>query len=325
MKIEKVAVLTSGGDSPGMNAAIRAAVRQGIDLDLEVVGVKYGYKGLLEGNFQRFGLKDVSGIIEHGGTVLQSKRAPEFKEEKVQDRAVRMINKAGLDGLIVIGGNGSLKGALALHRQEIPVIGVPATIDNDVSGADISIGVDTALNMVVEALDRLRDTATALERAFIVEVMGRQSGYIALMGGLAGGAEVVLVPEVDYDLEEVAQEIYRGYKRGKQHCTIVVAEGIREEGSAAHYVAEQMREKIGFETRVTVLGHMQRGGSPSAFDRVLASRLGATAVKELAGGKSGLMMALKGGEVGAIELEKAVQESKELDMDIFRLAQVLSK
>lgn len=308
-----------------MNAAIRATVRQGRDLGLETVGISFGYKGLLEGNFQNYQIEDVGGIIERGGTVLQSKRAPEFRKRDVRAQAIRNLNKQDIEGLIVIGGDGTLNGAKALHEEGIPVIGIPASIDNDIYGTDISIGVDTALNMVVNALDRIRDTASALERAFLIEVMGRESGYIALMGGLAGGAEVILLPEVEYNLEEITDRLYKGYKRGKQHSIIVVAEGIYRKGSAAHHVADQIREEIGFEVRVTVLGHMQRGGSPSAFDRTLASRLGAEAVRRLNQGESGKMVGIRGYSIEAMDLDKVTKREKKLDMDVYRLAQVISK
>lgn len=323
--MERVAVLTSGGDAPGMNAAIRAIVRQGRELGLQVFGINHGYKGLLEGDIEELGVKDVSGIIERGGTFLQSKRAPEFQEQDAQDEGVRVINQHEIDGLIVIGGDGSLRGARALSEEGIPAVGIPATIDNDVYGTDISIGVDSALNMVVDALDRIRDTAASLERAFVVETMGRESGYIALMGGLSGGAEIILIPEIDYDLEEVAKTIYRGYKRGKQHTIIVVAEGVYEDGSAAHYVGERIRERIGFEMRITVLGHMQRGGSPSAQDRSLASRLGARAVQRLDQGDSGKMMGISGEDIVTTSFEEVFSHKKDLDLDIYNLAQVISK
>ncbi|MBS3813325.1 6-phosphofructokinase [Candidatus Bipolaricaulota bacterium] len=323
--MKKIGILTSGGDAPGMNAAIRAVVRQGNALGMTTVGIYHGYKGCIMGNFEEFQLRDVSGIIEEGGTILRSKRAPEFKEKKTQVKAVRKLNKEGIEGLIVIGGDGTLRGGNALHDQGVPTVGIPATIDNDIYGTDMTIGVDTALNTVVEALDRIRTTASALERTFIVEVMGRDSGYIALMGGLAGGAEVVLVPEMDYDLNEVAKGIYEGYKKGKQHTIVVVAEGVYREGSAAHYVGQHIREKIGFEMRVTVLGHMQRGGSPTAFDRSIASRLGAEAVKRIYGGDSGLMVGLQGSRIEPVEFSEVASKSKELDMELYKLAETLSK
>lgn len=323
--MKKVGILTSGGDAPGMNAAIRAAVRQGNSLGLTTVGIYHGYKGCIMGNFEKFKLWDVSGIIEEGGTILRSKRAPEFKEKETQIRAVRKLSKEGIEGLIVIGGDGTLRGAQALDEEGIPTIAIPATIDNDMYGTDMTIGVDTALNTVVEALDRIRTTASALERTFIVEVMGRNSGYIALMGGLAGGAEVVLIPEMDYDLNEVAKGIYDGYKRGKQHTIVVVAEGIYRKGSAAHYVGKHLKEKIGFEMRVTVLGHMQRGGNPTAFDRTIASRLGAEAIQRLDSGESGLMVGLQGNKIQPIRYSEVLSNEKELDMDLYNLAKTLSQ
>ncbi len=323
--MKKIGVLTSGGDSPGMNAAIRAAVRQGNALGMRTVGIYHGYKGCIMGNFEEFQLRDVSGIIEEGGTILRSKRAPEFKEKETQVRAVRKLNKEGIEGLVVIGGDGTLRGANALHEQGMPTVGIPATIDNDIYGTDMTIGVDTALNTVVEALDRIRTTASALERTFIVEVMGRNSGYIALMGGLAGGAEVVLIPEIDYDLNEVAKGIYQGYKKGKQHTIVVVAEGVYREGSAAHYVGQHIREKIGFEMRVTVLGHMQRGGSPTAFDRTIASRLGAEAVKRIHNDDSGIMVGLHGNRIVSVDFSEVASKKKELDMELYDLAETLSK
>lgn len=323
--MRKIGILTSGGDAPGMNAAIRAAVRQGNALGLTTVGIYHGYKGCIMGNFEEFQLRDVSGIIEKGGTILRSKRAPEFKEKETQVRACRKLNKEGIDGLVVIGGDGTLRGANALNEQGMPTVGIPATIDNDIYGTDITIGVDTALNTVVEALDRLRTTASALERTFIVEVMGRNSGYIALMGGLAGGAEVVLVPEIDFDLNEVAKGIYKDYKKGKQHTIVVVAEGVYREGSAAHYVGKRIRKKIGFEMRVTVLGHMQRGGSPSAFDRTMASRLGAEAVKQINSGEKGVMVGLQGHRLESVDLSEVISNKKELDMELYDLAKTLAK
>ncbi|MBS3740405.1 6-phosphofructokinase [Candidatus Bipolaricaulota bacterium] len=323
--MKKIGILTSGGDSPGMNAAIRAAVRQGKALGLTVIGINSGYEGCLTGDLEELGVKDVSGIIEEGGTILRSKRAPKFKEKRERTKAIRNLNQAGIDGVVVIGGDGTLRGAQALNREGVPTVGIPATIDNDVYGTDMTIGVDTALNTVVQSLDRIRTTASALERTFIVEVMGRNSGYIALMGGLSGGAEVILIPEVEYNLDEVAEEIYQGYKRGKQHMIVVVAEGIYDEGSAAHYVGQHLKEQIGFEIRVTVLGHMQRGGNPSAFDRGIASRLGAEAVKRLSNGESGTMMGLQGNEIKSVDYSDVLSREKEIDMELYELAKTLSQ
>lgn len=323
--MKKVGVLTSGGDSPGMNAAIRAIVRKGKSLGLDIVGINSGYEGCLVGDFQDLDLQDVSGIIEEGGTILRSKRAPEFKEKEERAKAIRNLHQEGIEGIVAIGGDGTLRGANALNREGIPTVCIPATIDNDIYGTDMTIGVDTALNTVVEALDRIRTTASALERTFIVEVMGRDSGYIALMGGLSGGAEEILIPEVEFDLEEVANDIYEGYKRGKQHMIVVVAEGIYKDGSAAHHVGKNLKKQIGFEVRVTVLGHMQRGGNPSAYDRGFASRLGAEAVDRLSSGERGVMLGLDGHNIETIDYKKVLSNNKELDMELYELAQTLSQ
>ena len=323
--MKRIGILTSGGDSPGMNAAIRAAVRKGRAMGLETIGIHSGYKGCLTADFEEFDVKDVSGIIEQGGTILRSKRAPEFKEEKERTKAIRNLNQEEIEGLVIIGGDGTLRGARALNREGIPTVGIPATIDNDIYGTDMTIGVDTALNTVVQSIDRIRTTASALERTFIVEVMGRNSGYIALMGGMSGGAEVILVPEVEYDLDEVAKGIYEGYKRGKEHMIVVVAEGIYDEGSAAHHVGKHLKQQIGFEIRVTVLGHMQRGGNPSAFDRSIASRLGAEAAKRLANGEGGIMLGLQGQNIEPVEYSEVFSQEKQLDMELYELAQELSR
>ncbi|MBS3736533.1 MAG: 6-phosphofructokinase [Candidatus Bipolaricaulota bacterium] len=323
--MKKIGVLTSGGDSPGMNAAIRATVRKAKALGLDVVGINSGYEGCLVGDFRELDLKDVGGIIEEGGTMLRSKRAPEFKEKEERAKAIRNFHQEGVEGVIVIGGDGTLRGAKALNREGIPTVCVPATIDNDIYGTDMTIGVDTCLNTVVESIDRIRTTASALERTFIVEVMGRDSGYIALMGGLSGGAEQILIPEVDYDLEKVAKEIYDGYKRGKQHMIVVVAEGIYKEGSAAHHVGQNLKKQIGFEVRVTVLGHMQRGGNPSAFDRGIASRLGAEAVTTLSEGESGVMLGLQGHNIETVDYSEVLSNEKKIDMELYELAQTLAQ
>jgi 6-phosphofructokinase 1 len=322
-ELKRIGVLTSGGDAPGMNAAIRAVVRQGIDLGLGVVGIRRGFAGLIEDELVPLGVSDVSGIMDRGGTILQSFRSAEFLGEEGQRKALETVAQEGLEGLVVIGGDGSLHGAELLHREGVPTVGIPATIDNDVYGTDIAIGVDTALNTVVEALSKIRDTATSHQRAFVVETMGRESGYIALMAGLAGGAEYILIPEVEVDLDEMAEVILRGYERGKRHAIIVVAEGVFKD--AARTVGNYIERKIGYEVRMTVLGHLQRGGSPTAFDRILASRLGAQAVEELAAGRSGEMVALVGNRVEVLQLEEVLGQRKEIDRELFALAQVLSK
>lgn len=322
-QLTRVGILTSGGDAPGMNGAIRAVTRKGIDLGLEVTGIRRGFAGLIEGDLVPLAIADVGEIMDRGGTILQSFRATQFLKEEGQRRALETVAREELDGLIVIGGDGSLHGANLLHRRGVPTVGIPATIDNDIYGTDVAIGADTALNTVVEALSRLRDTASSHQRAFIVETMGRESGYIALMAGLAGGAEFILIPEVEVDLDGMTEAILQGYGRGKRHAIIVVAEGVFK--NAAQTVGNYIERKLGYEVRMTVLGHLQRGGSPTAFDRVLASRLGARAVVELAAGESGKMIALVKNDVKPLKFEEILDRRKELDLRLLELARVLSK
>ncbi len=321
--MEKIGVLTSGGDSPGMNAALRSVVRKGISMDLKVKGIRHGFAGLIKGDVISLEMKDVSGIMDRGGTVLQSRRCEEFKTDDGQEKALKRLEEHEIEGLIVIGGDGSFRGGQALHEKGLPVVGIPATIDNDIYGTEIAIGVDTALNTVVHSINMIRDTATSHERAFVIEVMGRESGYIALMSGLAGGAEEILVPELDFDLDDVARNIVRGQKRGKQHSIIVAAEGVLK--NAGHTVANYIERKIGYEVRVTVLGHLQRGGSPTAFDRILSSRLGAKAVEELRAGKSGVMIAWQRGAIKTVRLSEMLDKGKEINEKLYELAKVLSK
>ncbi len=320
---KRIGLLTSGGDAPGMNAAIRAVVRQGIALGAEVIGIRRGYCGLIEGELLPLGIADVSEIMDRGGTVLESSRCEQFLQEEGQARALRTAERAKLDGLVVIGGDGSLRGAWALQERGLPVMGIPATIDNDIWGTSIAIGVDTALNTVVECLRKIRDTAISHERAFVVETMGRESGYLALMGGLAGGAEAILIPEVPVDLGEVVEVVRRGYQRGKRHAIIVVAEGVF--ANAAQVVAAHIRERLGLTVRVTVLGHLQRGGSPTAFDRILGSRLGAEAVRRLVAGESGRMVGLAGDELQSVPLAEVAARRRQLDLELYELAMVLSR
>lgn len=321
----KIGVLTSGGDSPGMNAALRAVVRRGIVQGHQVYGIRRGYYGLIDENFKplALGAADVGEIMDRGGSILESLRCPEFLREEEQRRAAEALRTAGFDGLVVIGGDGSLRGAWALARHGIPVAGIPATIDNDVAGTSIAIGVDTALNTIVECLRRIRDTASSQERAFVVETMGRESGYLALMSGLAGGAEAILIPEVEPDLDQVVEAIVAGYRRGKRHAIIVVAEGVFP--NAAQRVAAYIKEKTDLQVRVTVLGHVQRGGAPTAFDRILASRLGAAAVDALAAGKANVLVGLQRDEVTLTPLEEVAGKRKRLDLELYKLAQALSR
>jgi 6-phosphofructokinase 1 len=318
--MKRIAVLTSGGDSPGMNAAIRAVVRTGISEGMEVIGIRRGYQGLVEGNFILMDAGSVSGIINQGGTILHSARSEDFKTPEGFAQAVDNLHQAGIDGLVVIGGNGSQRGNYELHtRADFPVIGVASTIDNDLYGSDYTIGFDTAVNTALESLDRLRDTATSHDRIFIIEVMGRSRGFVALHVGIAGGAEVVLVPEIPWQLDEVVEVIRRGYRRGKKSYLIVVAEG------AAHGIglAEQVEEATGYETRATVLGHVQRGGTPSAADRALASQLGAYAVKYLKGGERGVLVGEQNECIVTTPLEEVWSKDKPLDPELIELVKVL--
>lgn len=323
--MKRIGVLTSGGDAPGMNAAIRAVVRRGLARGLEVYGVRNGFAGLMNGTFQPLGARDVSGVIQHGGTMLGSARAPEFKTEHGVSRALRSLHQQDIEGLVVIGGNGSQQGAHALHAAGFPVVGVASTIDNDLYGSDITIGVDTALNIALEAIDRLKTTASSHQRAFLVEVMGRKCGYIALMAAIAGGAEAVVIPEVETDPDAVARELKRAYERGKSHAIVVVAEGDQYPAQALATHFEEHRDQLGFELRVTTLGHVQRGGNPGAFDRLLATRLGAAAADRLAAGNVGVLVGLIKGEIADTPLDEVVSTAKTLDADLLELAADLAK
>jgi 6-phosphofructokinase 1 len=323
--MKRIAVLTSGGDAPGMNVAIRAVVRTGLDKGWEVLGVRYGYTGLISDNMAPLGARDVGGIIHRGGTMLQSSRCPEFTTEEGRLKALRVLNQHDIEALVVIGGNGSQAGAHALSQMGYPVIGVASTIDNDLYGSEISIGVDTALNIALEAIDRLKVTASSHQRAFLVEVMGRDCGYLALMAGIAGGAETVLIPEVETDPETVAEDLRHAYLRGKTHALVVVAEGARYNASRLAHFFDEHYERLGFEMRVTVLGHTQRGGVPSAFDRLLSTRLAAAAIECLAKGKHGILVGLEKGEIASTPLAKVVAKKKKLDPYLMSLAKVLAK
>jgi 6-phosphofructokinase 1 len=323
--MRRIAVLTSGGDAPGMNAAIRAVVRAGIAAGAEVFGVRQGYAGLIAGDLVPLGARHVGGIIQQGGTMLGSARCPEFKTEDGRRRAVATLAERGVDGLVVIGGNGSQTGAQALATLGVAVVGVASTIDNDLCGVDVTLGVDTALNVALEAIDRLKVTASSHRRAFLVEVMGRDSGYLALMTGIAGGAEEIVIPEAETDPERLAANLRAAWERGKAHAIIVVAEG-------AHYNAARLGEffadnaaRLGFNVRATILGHVQRGGAPGAFDRLLGSRSGAAAVTHLVRGEHGVLVGLKNGVIAATPLSEVVRGRKPLDMELLELAQVLSR
>jgi len=320
-----IGVLTSGGDNPGLNPCIRAVVRTGLHLGLEVMGIHRGYAGLIGGEIVEMNARSVGGIIGRGGTILGTARCPEFRDLKGRKDALRTLNRFGIDGLVVIGGNGSLSGALELWRLGFPVIGIPSTIDNDVNGTDISIGVDTALNTILDAIDKIKDTASSHNRAFIIETMGRDSGYLALASGVAGGAELVLIPEVETTFEDVCRTIEDAYIRGKTHCIIVAAEGWQP---GTQDLARQLRERqeeVGFSVRVTQLGHVQRGGAASAFDRLLATRLGAAAVRELVAGNGGNMIGWVKSAITLTPLEEAIAFQKRINLELCELAEIMEK
>lgn len=323
--MKRIAVLTSGGDAPGMNAAIRAVVRAGSNQGWEVFGVHRGYQGLIDDDMELMTRRSVSGIVQKGGTVLQTARSERFRTEEGQLLALHNLNGREIDALVVIGGNGSQSGALALHHLGYPVVGVASTIDNDLPMTDTCIGVDTALNTALDAIDRIKDTASSHQRAFLVEVMGRNSGYLALMAAVAGGAEMAIIPEVEVKPEDVAKELRACYIRGKTHAIVVVAEGASYNATALADFFRQNKDTTGFEPRVTILGHIQRGGTPSAFDRILATRLGAGAVEQLAAGNFGVLVGLIKGVVQAVPLENVFKSAKPLDMKLYRLAEVLAK
>jgi len=323
MTIKTIAVMTSGGDSPGMNACVRAVVRTALSSDLRVKGVKRAYYGLVHGDFVDLGARDVGGILQRGGTILQTARFPDFADPRQQREALRQLNAHDVEGLVIIGGEGSMKGALALHKLGFPVVGIPASIDNDIYGTHVALGVDTALNTIAEAIDKLRDTASSHQRAFIVETMGRQCGYLALMSGIICGAEMTLIPEQEIAAEEVAAAVSDAYVRGKTHAILVVAEG-------ASLAAAALKEKLdemntGFSFRVTILGHIQRGGRPSAYDRLLAARFGVAAVETLLAGERGVMVGLQGREIESLELEQVCGHQRRANLEYYRMARMLAK
>ncbi|MDX2032096.1 MAG: 6-phosphofructokinase [Blastocatellia bacterium] len=320
----RIAVLTSGGDAAGMNAAIRAVTRTAIDRGWEVFGVRQGYRGLTAGEIVPLGARDVGGILQHGGTMLGSARCPEFKEEPVRRKALEQLAHLNLSALVVIGGNGSQTGANALSEMGFPVVGIASTIDNDLYGSEITLGVDTALNVALEAIDRLKVTASSHHRAFLVETMGRHCGYIAMMTGIAGGAEAIIIPEIETNPELIAAELRLAYDRGKPHAIVVVAEGATLNAEALSAYFKEHRERLGFDLRVTILGHVQRGGAPGVFDRVLATRFGAAATECLAEGMHGVLVGLRRGEVATTPLAEVAARQKPLDTSLWELTRVLA-
>ena len=322
--MKRVAVLTSGGDSPGMNAATRAVVRTGVSRGFEMFGVRRGYAGLMDGDLVPLGARDVGGIIHQGGTVLGTSRCEEFKTVAGQHKALAELRSRDLSALIVIGGNGSQAGTHALAAQGLPVVGIASTIDNDLVGTDVSIGTTTALDTALDAIDRLRVTAASHQRAFLVEVMGRHCGYLALMAAIAGGAEAVVVPEVPTDPESVALQLRSARQRGKSHAIVVVAEGSKLGAEELARYFREHGERLGFDLRVSRLGHIQRGGAPGAYDRLLATRFGAAAIERLDAGEHGILIGLHGSEVKGTPLSEIVDRSRPLDMRLLDLANVLA-
>jgi len=318
--MKKIGVLTGGGDAPGMNAAIRAVVRTAIYFGWEVAGIEEGFYGLVFHKFRKLDSSSVSGIINRGGTILHSVRCPEFREKKNQKKAVENIQKEKIDGLVVIGGDGSSKGAAALSSYGIPVSFIPASIDNDIFGTDETIGFDTAANTALDAIDKIRDTATSHKRIFLVEVMGRKSGFLALEVGLAAGAEVILIPEVKFKIEEICTILKKGRKRGKKSYVIVVAEG----AGKISEIGKEIEKRIKGEIRITILGYLQRGGSPSADSRNLASRFGTFAVSLLQERKRGRMVGMKEGKVISVPIEEICRHRKKIDLQLYQWAKILS-
>ncbi len=318
--MKKIGVLTSGGDAPGMNAAIRSVVRKCIYHDIEVYGIYYGYQGLIDGNIKKMEIGSVGDIIQRGGTMLYTARCEDFKTPEGRQKGIDQLEKHGIEGLVVIGGDGSFMGAKKLTEAGYPCIGVPGTIDNDIPMTDFTIGFDTALNTVIDAIDKIRDTATSHERTYVIEVMGRDAGDIALWTGLADGAESILIPEVDDNFDDIIERLKRGHDRGKRHSIIIVAEGV---GSGFDY-GQRIQDATNLETRVTVLGHTQRGGSPTAFDRVLASRLGAQAVDLLLEGKAGRMVGIQNNKLVDHDIIEALNNKHQLDLDMYKLSKELS-
>ncbi len=323
--MKRIAVLTSGGDAPGMNAAIRAVTRTAIFKGWEVFGVQNGYDGLISGTIRQLGNRDVGGIMQLGGTFLGSARCPEFETIEGRRKALRQLGQRGIDSLVVIGGNGSQTGAYELSQMDFPVVGVASTIDNDLYGSDITIGVDTALNIALEAIDRLKVTASSHQRAFLIEVMGRKCGYLGLMAGIAGGAEYIVIPEFEIDPEEVAKSIAHAYDRGKAHALVVVAEGAKYNAEALVAFFKEHQDRLGFEIRATTLGHVQRGGTPSASDRLLGTRLGSAAVDAIEQGRKSDLVGIIKGEVTTTPYEVVIHNKKPLDLSLLKLSQALEQ
>ncbi|MBQ3119038.1 MAG: 6-phosphofructokinase [Clostridia bacterium] len=323
--MKKIGVLTSGGDAPGMNAAIRAVVRSACAIGMEVVAFRKGYYGLLTNLFEDMGPRSVSDILHRGGTILQSARCPEFKEPEAVAKAVENAKAMGIEGLVVIGGDGSFRGARDLSLAGLPTVGIPGTIDNDIGCTDYTIGFDTALNTVQEAIDKIRDTCRSHDRCSVVEVMGRDAGYIAVNVGIACGAEAIIIPEKDFDFKrDILSQIKSGIKRGKEQHLIIVAEGVTKDNMSAIKMAERIEEETGIETRATILGHIQRGGNPTVKDRVTASRMGVAAVDLLNQGLGNRIVAIEGDKIVDYDILEGLNMHKNLDNELVGVAEVLS-
>lgn len=318
--MKTIGVLTSGGDAPGMNAAVRAVVRSAIYNNIKVMGIERGYQGLIEGKIKEMDLSSVADIIHRGGTKLRTARCEEFKTEEGRKKALNVLQVFGIEGVVVIGGDGSFQGAQKLSELGIKTIGIPGTIDNDLAYTDYTIGFDTAVNTVLDAISKIRDTSTSHGRVNIIEVMGRHCGDIALYSGLAGGAESVIVPEEDINIDEVCKKLIKGKARGKLHSIIMLAEGYGN----AFEVSKQIQEKTGMENRVTVLGHIQRGGNPTAFDRLIASQMGAKAVELLMNGATSRVVGVKGNEIIDMDINEALSMKKEFNKNMYQLTKILS-
>ncbi len=320
MKPKRIAVLTSGGDCSGMNATVRAVVRACLAAGIEIVGIQKGYSGLIDRHYEILGTRSVSNILQRGGTFLQSARCRQMMDEAGQRLAAENLKGLGVEGLVVIGGDGSLRGALALQRHGVQVIGIPASIDNDIPFTDMSLGVDTALNNIIHAVDCLKDTASSHDRTFVVETMGRNCGYLAVMASITSGAEYALIPEMPYDLDDICKNLRRRFEEGRSNSIIMVAEG----AGKAQDIADRIKDVIGFETRVMILGHYQRGGSPSAFDRTLAARFGVAAVEALLAGDGGNMVGLSYSSIKLTDIEQVLSIGKRpIDAVILKLAATL--
>lgn len=319
--MKRIAVLTSGGDAPGMNAAIRAVVRKGLYEGMEVYGINYGYAGLVAGDIRKLTRRDVGDKISRGGTFLYSARYPEFATEEGQLKGIEQLNKFGIEGLVVIGGDGSYMGASALTKHGYPTVALPGTIDNDIPGTDFCIGFDTAINTVLDSVDKIRDTATSHVRTFIIEVMGRNAGDIALWTGVAGGAEQIIIPETEFNMEEIANTIQKGRERGKKHSIIILAEGVMK----GNDFADELSKYGDYQARVTVLGHVQRGGSPTARDRVLSSVFGARAVDLLKVGRGGLCVGIVDNKIVENDIVETLKTKKHMpDVSLYKLNQEIS-